>query len=239
VITENKIGRWDGFSKNEPNLSDGYGFTLDYGYGGETVKAHGYGHTPENYEPGHEALIKLLFDCAENLRPPPPPIEAISRITYSNEDFMYDIALSYTNGAYTHVWDVNVYKKPLDYSDPLREFAFYPDREVPIGTRIEEAEAIMAGGGPSVREGERAEYAKFNFEAVSEIRERAANAVTKSWWPGPDVTEYIGVEYNAIKINARHFAYAVLTDDDREWFNEKIPVVLGQPVFFDINKYFG
>ena len=61
VINTNKLERWDGFSKEDPHVLDGYSFDLLVKYDdGRTLEASGYEKYPENYDKVHEEIVKLL-----------------------------------------------------------------------------------------------------------------------------------------------------------------------------------
>lgn len=61
VITNNHLEKWDGFSKSDDNVMDGYGFTLIVKFDdGRTLTVDGYEKYPKNYEKVHEALVEVL-----------------------------------------------------------------------------------------------------------------------------------------------------------------------------------
>lgn len=61
VINTNKLERWDGFSKEDPHVLDGYSFDLLVKYDdGRTLEASGYEKYPENYDKVHEEIVEIL-----------------------------------------------------------------------------------------------------------------------------------------------------------------------------------
>ena len=61
VINTNKLERWDGFSKEDPHVLDGYSFYLSVKYDdGRTLEASGYEKYPKNYDKVHEEIVELL-----------------------------------------------------------------------------------------------------------------------------------------------------------------------------------
>ena len=61
VINTNKLERWDGFSKEDPHVLDGYSFYLLVKYGdGRTLEASGYEKYPDNYDKVHEEIVEIL-----------------------------------------------------------------------------------------------------------------------------------------------------------------------------------
>ena len=61
VINTNKLEKWDGFSKEDPHVLDGYNFYLLVKYDdGRTLEASGYEKFPKNYDKVHEEIVELL-----------------------------------------------------------------------------------------------------------------------------------------------------------------------------------
>ena len=61
VITNNHLEKWDGFSKSDDNVLDGYSFSLVAKYDDErTLTADGYEKYPENYQKVHSELVDIL-----------------------------------------------------------------------------------------------------------------------------------------------------------------------------------
>ena len=61
VINTNKLERWDGFSKEDPHVLDGYSFYLSVKYDDErSLEADGYEVYPDNYEKVHEEIVEIL-----------------------------------------------------------------------------------------------------------------------------------------------------------------------------------
>ena len=61
VINTNKLERWEGFSKEDPQVLDGYSFNMSVKYDdGRTLEASGYEKYPENYDKVHEEIVELL-----------------------------------------------------------------------------------------------------------------------------------------------------------------------------------
>ena len=61
IINNNKIYKWNGFSKTDDNILDGYGFNLIIEYtNGEVITASGYTKFPDGYDVGHKALSEYL-----------------------------------------------------------------------------------------------------------------------------------------------------------------------------------
>ena len=69
VIRDNGIASWDGFDKRDPNILDGYGFSLSAEFESWTLEAHGYEKYPQNYEAGHAALSAYLDGLAHRFAP--------------------------------------------------------------------------------------------------------------------------------------------------------------------------
>ena len=67
IITDNDIILWNGFSKQDTDILDGYGFALNIDYeNGTKLSASGYMMEPGNYEQGHAALSEYFLALAEN-----------------------------------------------------------------------------------------------------------------------------------------------------------------------------
>ena len=61
IINDNKIYEWDGFSKRDDDVLDGYSFSLKIEYeNGEIITASGYMKYPDNYNDCHEKLSSFL-----------------------------------------------------------------------------------------------------------------------------------------------------------------------------------
>ena len=61
VINRNKLEKWDGFSKANENVLDGYSFYLVVKYDdGRELRADGYEMYPKNYDKVHEEIVELL-----------------------------------------------------------------------------------------------------------------------------------------------------------------------------------
>ena len=61
VINRNKLEKWDGFSKANYNVLDGYSFYLVVKYDdGRELVVDGYEMYPENYDKVHEEIVELL-----------------------------------------------------------------------------------------------------------------------------------------------------------------------------------
>lgn len=61
IINTNNLERWDGFSKDDPHVLDGYSFNMLVKYDdGRTLEASGYEKYPENYDKVHEEIVELL-----------------------------------------------------------------------------------------------------------------------------------------------------------------------------------
>ena len=65
IIAGNGVMLWDGFSKRDDDVLDGYSFALSINYeNGEELSASGYMMEPDNYEQGHAALSEYLLALA-------------------------------------------------------------------------------------------------------------------------------------------------------------------------------
>ena len=61
VINDNHLEKWDGFSKSDSSILDGYSFSLIVKYDDErTLTASGYMSYPENYRKVHDSLVDIL-----------------------------------------------------------------------------------------------------------------------------------------------------------------------------------
>ena len=61
IVQENRIYKWNGFSKKNDDISDGYTFSLTIKYNdGKEVKAYGHEKYPKNYENIHKILSNYL-----------------------------------------------------------------------------------------------------------------------------------------------------------------------------------
>lgn len=61
VMTDRHVERWDGFSKSDDRVLDGYGFSLAVKYDDErTLIADGYEKYPKDYWEVHDALVRIL-----------------------------------------------------------------------------------------------------------------------------------------------------------------------------------
>ena len=66
IIADHDIILWNGFSKRDDDILDGYSFELDINYeNGAELHASGYMMEPDNYKQGHAALSEYLLALAE------------------------------------------------------------------------------------------------------------------------------------------------------------------------------
>jgi uncharacterized lipoprotein NlpE involved in copper resistance len=61
LVNDYNIYEWDGFDKNEEGLMDGGSFKLEIAFkDGKSIKARGYGKSPDNYREAINAIIELF-----------------------------------------------------------------------------------------------------------------------------------------------------------------------------------
>ncbi len=65
IINQYNIEKWNGFSKRNNSILDGYSFKVEATYEKGEIKADGYMMYPTNYEAGHEALYVYLDELAK------------------------------------------------------------------------------------------------------------------------------------------------------------------------------
>ena len=68
IVEENQIYQWDGYSKSDDDVLDGYGFGLAATFeSGRTLSASGYMMYPKGYDEGHKALADYLWALAKGI----------------------------------------------------------------------------------------------------------------------------------------------------------------------------
>lgn len=60
IIKDNDIVKWNGFSKSDDDILDGYSFSIKAIYENGTIEASGYMKFPSNYDAAHKALSTYL-----------------------------------------------------------------------------------------------------------------------------------------------------------------------------------
>lgn len=61
IVAKNKIYKWNGFSKSDDDVLDGYSFTLIIKYvDGKEIRAYGYMEYPSNYNQWHKEITEYL-----------------------------------------------------------------------------------------------------------------------------------------------------------------------------------
>lgn len=223
IILENRIDLWDGFSKSDTNVLDGHGFSLDIEYGANSIHADGYMYEPENYQAGHEALLKFLCDYAESLPVYTPPADSVGYIVVSTKEYRFDLMFDLYDGVYSRVDYVNVAKKSADTANAEASYRFYRSRY-----------------GDEIAASQREKYVECNFESANQIREKSLELLLSDGLPGfgKDDSEYVAIHYEGRKIKGSHSYYAALTDEEQNWLTIKMLSVVGLPDDFSINSLF-
>lgn len=66
LLSENEVGKWNGFQKSDKRVADGKAFNLSMKMsGGTTLTAHGYMRWPKNYQ-AVKAGVEALFGELQN-----------------------------------------------------------------------------------------------------------------------------------------------------------------------------
>ena len=224
VIIDNRIDLWDGFSKRNSEVLDGYGFSLNFNHGTNSVKANGYMYQPENYQAGHDALLGFLCEYAEDLSVTIPSPDSVNYIILSTEEFRFDLLLRMYDGIYSQVNFISVRKKSTAI---FAEWDFYKFGHVDNMPPDEIGMYVDPIGS----------YVEFDFEFAQQIRERALETVSSNGLPR-DSLEYVAIQYPSRKANRSHFAHAILSKEDQNWFIEKMFSILGLSSDFNLDTLF-
>ena len=219
VIHDNNIDLWNGFYKSDNQVSDGHGFSLDFKYGVESIRAHGYMFEPENYQSGHDALLAFLSAYAKTLPITAPPADSVGYFIIYAGEFRFDLMLDYYDGEYSRVGSVRITQKSDIHSENSYEFR----------------RSVWAEAEPT---GEREKYIEFDFKPAEQIREKSLMLALSNGWPDKSVMDYVVIEYDGNKIIGSHFCYAVLSTDEQNWFTDRILAIIGLPEDFDLSTLF-
>ncbi len=61
IVNDYNIYEWDGFDKDEEGLMDGSSFNFEITFkDGKSIKARGYGKSPDNYRKAIDAIVELF-----------------------------------------------------------------------------------------------------------------------------------------------------------------------------------
>ena len=99
ILQKYGVFEWDGFSRYDSEVSDGYSFHLSAVFGERELIAAGYMKYPENYYEAHEALAGYLEQLTVCVEKP----ETVYRITDFSEIKQVSISLGQRLGAWVSI----------------------------------------------------------------------------------------------------------------------------------------